>query len=483
MNHWLCIDFGNCYSAAAYMSANQPTKVKPLSGLYDMYGFPSVAYVDKDGTILAGKDALPWKGYDPTRFIRKFKNDFHKTVIPFIGVAYSDILAEIFKEIKSSAEHQNGGQVFDSVVLTVPDSYIKEDPRKLVLKDAARKAGFKEVRYVSSSVAAAEYYCHISDVEDNSISMVYDLGASMNAALIKHKGRNIELLGRTGDDSFGGDSFTRIVLRHILPELRLSDNINDKSQQVQRLEDICNDIKERLSVQDTVKYPIKEFGIETLQYNRTDFELEVAPILNQSFELCSEMISKSGLTWSDIDRIIVVGGASAMPCVGTLLKKYLDGRGASHVQVLSNTIFDNSYLDPLYSVALGGALLSNDGETNRDKALYYFHAHDGVRNWLLAAYYFDKDFRDNNSLESYNSEIHIFQTIIDNLEIEDGQLCLNSILKVFGESSADCLVELLVSLQRVLDLEGHASFVSHLFELSFWSNSNNSIVNNYLNQS
>lgn len=483
MKKWLCIDFGDSYSAAAYMSSNQPTKVKPLSGLYDMYGFPSVAYVDKDGTILAGKDALPWKGYDPSRFIRKFKNDLHKKEIPFIGVTYSDILAALFREIKCSAEYQNGGSIFDAAILTVPDSYVKDDPRKVVLEEAAKKAGFIDVKYESGSVAVAKYFCHISHVNDNSVSIVYDIGSGMSSAILRHKGKNVELLGRAGDDKFGGEFFTRTVLRHILPELKLSDDLAEKSLQVQKLEAICNDIKERLSTQDVVKYPIMAFGKESLQYSRKDFESEIASGLTQSFELCSDMVSKAGLTWADIDRVIVVGGSSAMPCVSTLLKKYLDGRGASHISVLSNAISDNSYLDPLYSMALGGALITYSSETAYDKAVYYYQAPDETRNWLLAAYYFDQDYRENDTIESYNAEIKIFQSIINNLELENGQLCLNSILKEFGESSVDCLVELLVSLQGVLDSEGHSSFVSHLFKLPFWSNINNTIVNNYLNHS
>ena len=59
--NWVSIDFGTSYSSASIIVNDKPVKVRPLGGLYDMYGFPTVAYIDKNGAIRVCNDALPWR--------------------------------------------------------------------------------------------------------------------------------------------------------------------------------------------------------------------------------------------------------------------------------------------------------------------------------------------------------------------------------------------------------------------------------------
>lgn len=76
--NWVSIDFGTSYSSATVMVDDKPVKVHPMGGLYNMYGFPTVAYVDEQKGIKVCNDALPWRCQNPERFVKDFKLNIHE---------------------------------------------------------------------------------------------------------------------------------------------------------------------------------------------------------------------------------------------------------------------------------------------------------------------------------------------------------------------------------------------------------------------
>src|SRR5574344_777899 len=155
---WVAIDFGSSYSSSSIMMNDEPVKVHPIGGLYNMYGFPTVAYVDDDKNIKVCNDALSWRCQNPEHFLKDFKLSIHEGDIPFMGVSYLEIVTEILKVIKSSAQIENNGDVIDCTIITYPSSFSNIDPRLDIMREAAEKAGFKEVKFIKEAEAAANYY-------------------------------------------------------------------------------------------------------------------------------------------------------------------------------------------------------------------------------------------------------------------------------------------------------------------------------------
>ena len=155
--NWVSIDFGNSYSSATIMVEDKPVKVHPIGGLYNMYGFPTVAYIDDNKNIKVCNEALPWRCQNPERFLKDFKLNIHENELAYLGVSYNDIITEILKTIKSSAEYAVGNEVIEGAVITIPATYADHDPRKQIMLESAKSAGFIDVEFIKEAEAAAIY--------------------------------------------------------------------------------------------------------------------------------------------------------------------------------------------------------------------------------------------------------------------------------------------------------------------------------------
>ena len=494
--NWVSIDFGTSYSSASIIVNDKPVKVRPLGGLYDMYGFPTVAYIDKNGTIRVCNDALPWRCQDPERFIKNFKLDIHENKIAYLNTTYKDIIVEILKTIRRSAEYAIGGESINASVITIPTSYSDVDPRVDIMREAAQIAGFERIEFLRESEAAAIYYNSIQEQQQGSITLVYDLGGgTFDPALIQHCSEGYKILGHRSGIECGGKYFDAALYKHFNSSktIEYSDDDNLRMLQVDALSKMCRDIKETLSENDSVSYPIPILKGHTFDITRSEFEDLISPLLEKTFQECQALIHSAGKQWSDINRILLIGGSCAIPCVKRLFEQYLVGQNAQ-VPIIQNKSEEGIFIDALFAVSLGGIIYiteknkkikipngkdSIDSLCDFDKGVFYFSSVPQTKNWLKAAFFFYKDYIQTEKEESYNYLLQIYQTLLDRLQIENGNLVFQPIVEIIGEDAVDMLVELLICIQLKLDTEGYDSFIQQIYDLSYWAEITNSIVENY----
>lgn len=97
---------------------------------------------------------------------------------------------------------------------------------------------------------------------------------------------------------------------------------------------------------------------------------------------------------------------------------------------------------------------------------------------MKGAYYFYKDYIQTEREDSYNYLLQIYQILVDRLQIDNGNLVFQPVMDVIGEDAVDMLVELLICVQEKLDSEGYERFTQQIFDLSYWAQITNSIVEN-----
>lgn len=487
---WVSIDFGTSYSSATVMVDDKTVKVHPMGGLYNMYGFPTVAYVDSHKDIKVCNDALPWRCQNPERFIKDFKLNIHENELAYLGVSYSEIITAILKTIKESAEYAIGNEAIEGAVITIPASYVENDPRTKIMFESAKLAGFVEVEFIKEAEAAAIYYHSIQKAQTGSITLIYDLGGgTFDPALVEHQANGCRILGNASGKECGGKYFEAELYKHFKSKYKFSYNDDEaiRIQQVDGVAKLCKDIKEALSSHESVSYPIPLMPDTTIEYSRNEFEILIKPLLEKTFQECTLLVHSAGKKWSDVNRILLIGGSSTIPCVKKFLAQYLIGQNCGEIPILQNKSEEGVLIDTLFAVSIGGLLFhytKKQGEpSNKDvdlftQAMAYKKGDSVNKNWIKAAYYFNKDYNATSNDDSFNQLMEIYQLILDKLELENGNLVFQPIVEYVGEDAVDLLVELLIHLQNDLEVKGYELFIQEIFDVEYWIPITDSIIQN-----
>ncbi|MFH1239121.1 MAG: molecular chaperone DnaK [bacterium] len=355
------IDLGTSNSAAAVMEGGRPTIVPSAEGTsLGGKAFPSYVAFTKDGQKLVGEPARRQAVSNPEGTImaakRKMGTD-HKYKI--FGKEYTpqQISSFILQKIKQDAEAYLGEKVIKAVI-TVP-AYFNDNQRQAT-KDAGTIAGLEVVRIINEPTAASLAY-GLDKTDKEQKIMVFDLGGgTLDVTIMDMAGGVFEVKSTSGDTQLGGTDMDLNLVNYLADEFKKDTGIDLRKDNmaVQRLREAAEKAKIELSSTLTTDINLPFISADasgpkhlTKSINRAKLEELVNPIVIKTKFSMEQAMKDSKLTAKDIDKIIMVGGPTRMPCVQKFVEDYVGKKAERGV-------------DPMECVAMGaavqGAVISGD---------------------------------------------------------------------------------------------------------------------------
>jgi hypothetical protein len=322
----LGIDFGTSHTVAVLQWPDG--RVRPL--LFDGSPLlPSGVFHESGAGLLVGRDAQDSARRAPGNFEPNPKRriDEGELLLGDRAFPVRDAVAAVLARVRAEATRTIGAPVGELTV-TCPANW--GATRRFVLTDAAQSAGLPEPRLVPEPVAAATYFASVlnHEVPSGSAVVVYDLGAgTFDASVVSRTEEGFTVLALDGRDNIGGLDLDEIALGMIgaaaPPELwqRLQAPSTVEDQRTARwVRDEARSAKERLSRAASVAVPIADTDV---LLTREEFEMRARPLIAQTVRVTEGVIRYSKIPPDRIVGVFLVGGASRMPLVGTLLFRAL----------------------------------------------------------------------------------------------------------------------------------------------------------------
>ncbi len=323
------IDLGTTNSCVAVMEGGEPVVIANAEGGRTT---PSVVSINKDGDRLVGQVAKRQSVANPEHTISSIKRHMgsdYKVTIEGKQYTPQEISSMILSKLKKDAEAYLGSPVTQAVI-TVPAYF--NDSQRQATKDAGKIAGLEVLRIINEPTAASLAYGLDKEGNKNQKIVVYDLGGGTFDVSILEIGDGVfEVLATNGDTKLGGDDFDDRIVKLLIDEFKAQTGIdvsNDKAV-MQRLKEAAEKAKIELSA--TVKTDINlpfltgdATGPKHLVYEltRAKFESITEDLIKKTTTCLDRAMKDAKLTFSDISKVLLVGGSTRMPAVYELLKKF-----------------------------------------------------------------------------------------------------------------------------------------------------------------
>ena len=321
------IDLGTTNSCVAVMENGEPVVIANAEGSRTT---PSVVAFQKDGERLVGQVAKRQAVSNPDRTVASIKRHMgenYKVTIDAKDYTPQEISAMILSKLKKDAESYLGGTVTDAVI-TVPAYF--SDSQRQATKDAGKIAGLNVLRIINEPTAAALSYGLDKEGKTQKV-IIYDLGGGTFDVSIMEIGDGVfEVLATHGNNKLGGDDFDKRVMDYLVGEFKQKEGIdlsNDKLA-MQRLKEAAEKAKIELSgmSQTNVNLPFitaDATGPKHLDVDITKvkFDALTADLVQATIKPLQNAMSDAKLSYSDIDKVILVGGSTRIPAVVDEVRK------------------------------------------------------------------------------------------------------------------------------------------------------------------
>ena len=343
----LGIDLGTTNSAVAVL---QDGEVRVLYEDGEPV-LPSVVGLDSEGRLLVGKAARNQSVLAPERTVRSIKRQMGQESTFRLGdqqYSAQEISAMILRSLKDRAERHFGHPV-PKAVITVP-AFFNENQREAT-HEAGELAGLEVVRIINEPTAASLTYR--SQPEEMERLLVYDLGGgTFDVSIVQIEQGVVEVLSSHGDTQLGGDDFDQLLLDRVCDDFAREHGVDLRKSPSSRSRVLLavEEAKIALSFQAVVTIE-EEFIAEKRgvplhlkrEIDRPEYEGLIESLLEKTLVCVDDSLSDANLQVNQIDRVILVGGASRTPMVHRLLQEQLSRELHSEV-------------DPDLCVALGAAI-------------------------------------------------------------------------------------------------------------------------------
>ena len=322
------IDLGTTNSCVAVMEGGNAVVIPNAEGARTT---PSVVGFSKTGERLVGQTAKRQAIANPERTISSIKRHMgsdYKVAIDNKKYTPQEISAMILQKLKTDAEAYLGQPVTEAVI-TVPAYFT--DSQRQATKDAGQIAGLNVKRIINEPTAAALSYG--IDKEDDQRVMVYDLGGGTFDVSIIEMGDGVQqVLATAGNNRLGGDDFDQRIINWMVDEFKKTEGIDLSADKmaVQRLKDAAEKAKIELSSTTTTNINIPFITADATGAKHLDMNLTVAKFNELTKDLVDatmgpvqQALSDSGLSASELNKILMVGGSSRIPAVQEAVRQKL----------------------------------------------------------------------------------------------------------------------------------------------------------------
>jgi len=291
---------------------------------------PSVVGVVDDGSMLVGEAAVNQYTLYPERTVKSIKRQMgtnHQVTLNGDDYTPQEISAMILKRLKQVAETYLGESV-QKAVITVPAYF--SDAQRQATRDAGKIAGLEVARIINEPTAAAMAY--ESQHQGQKHIMVYDLGGgTFDVSIVRLEDDVVEVLASHGDNHLGGDDFDQKIIDYVIQHLRDESAANDEhftAQVMARIRRAAETAKIQLSSQPYARLE-EEYLLNvdgkvvhlSLELSRQDYEEMIAPFIDKTLQSAHAAIEGAKLSVSDLDEILLVGGATRTPLVSFQLEE------------------------------------------------------------------------------------------------------------------------------------------------------------------
>ena len=322
------IDLGTTNSCVAVMEGGEATVIANAEGNRTT---PSVVAFAKDGERLVGQVAKRQAVANPDNTVISIKRDMGSdTKVKLNGKEYTpqEISAMILTKLKNDAEAYLGEKVTEAVI-TVPAYF--SDSQRQATKDAGKIAGLEVKRIINEPTAAALAYGLDKGENKNQKILVYDLGGgTFDVSLLEIGDGVFEVLATAGDNKLGGDDFDDEIIKLLVDDFKKTNGV-DLSQDklaMQRLKEAAEKAKIDLSAvtKTTISLPFitaDATGPKHLEYDlsRAKFDQITEYLVNKTLDKMRQVMSDAKLSYSDINKVLLVGGSTRIPAVEACVKK------------------------------------------------------------------------------------------------------------------------------------------------------------------
>ena len=321
------IDLGTTNSCVAVFEGGEPIVIPNPEGARTT---PSVLAFSKTGERMVGQVAKRQAITNPDRTVISIKREMGTNYKKEIdGKAYTpqEISAMILQKLKADAEAYLGSPVTQAVI-TVPAYF--SDAQRQATKDAGKIAGLEVLRIINEPTAAALAYG--MDKENDQKILVFDLGGgTFDVSLLEIADGVFEVLATAGNNKLGGDDFDQRIIDWIAEKFKAENGIDLRQDKmvVQRLKDAAEKAKIELSgvtssninlpfITATVSGPLHFEATLT----RAEFDRITADLVEKTTAPLQQVIRDAGVSTSEIDKVLLVGGSTRIPAVQEAVKKY-----------------------------------------------------------------------------------------------------------------------------------------------------------------
>ena len=349
------IDLGTTNSAIAVLEGGEPTIIPNAEGTRTT---PSVVAFSKTGEVLVGEIAKRQAVTNVDRTISSVKRHMGTDWTTEIdGKKYTaqEISARILMKLKADAEAYLGEPVTEAVI-TVPAYF--NDAQRQATKDAGQIAGLKVERIVNEPTAAALAYGLEKGKEDELI-LVFDLGGGTFDVSLLEVGKDddgfstIQVRATSGDNHLGGDDWDQRIVNWLIDQVKAKTgaDLSKDAVALQRLKEAAEQAKKELSSATSTNISLQYLSMtadgpihldESL--TRAKFEELTSDLLERTKKPFRDVMAEAGVTVSEIDHVVLVGGSTRMPAVTEVVKELTGGREP------------NKGVNPDEVVAVGAAL-------------------------------------------------------------------------------------------------------------------------------